>query len=116
MQRFLDRLFSSSPIFDIPPYRSSHSTGSDWARYLHSPPYQEDFQTISVAAVDHILNMAVLLRTPSKMQVLSMGTYCLVMTLITSCATMPPVSEAILWSSDPPARTLSQRHVSKITT
>lgn len=54
----------------------------------------------------HTFSREVLLATPSQTHVLSTGTYCLVMTLMTSCATMPPVREAVLWSSLEPARTL----------
>jgi hypothetical protein len=41
------------------------------------------------------------------MQVLLIGMYCFVMILITSCATMPPVSAEILCSSPPLARATS---------
>jgi hypothetical protein len=44
---------------------------------------------------------------PSNMQVLSIGMYCFVMILMTSCATMPPVSAEILCSSPPLARATS---------
>lgn len=55
----------------------------------------------------HILSICVLLVMPSNMQTLSMGMYCLVMILMTSCATMPPVKDEILWSSPPLARATS---------
>ena len=41
------------------------------------------------------------------MQVLSIGMYCFVMILMTSCATMPPVSAEMLCSSPPLARATS---------
>lgn len=41
------------------------------------------------------------------MQVLSIGMYCFVMILMTSCATMPPVNAEILCSSPPLARATS---------
>jgi hypothetical protein len=44
---------------------------------------------------------------PSKMHVLSIGMYCLVISLIASCATMPPVSAEILCSSPPLVRATS---------
>jgi hypothetical protein len=44
---------------------------------------------------------------PSKMHVLSIGMYCLVMILMTSCATIPPVNAEILCSSPPLARATS---------
>jgi len=56
---------------------------------------------------NQILNICVLLVIPSKTHVLSMGIYCLVMILITSCATMPPVKAEILCSSPPLARATS---------
>lgn len=54
----------------------------------------------------HTLMTILLLLMPSKMQVLSTGTYCSVMTLMISCDTIPPVKAPMLWSSAPPARTL----------
>jgi len=44
---------------------------------------------------------------PSKMHVLSIGMYCFVMILMTSCATIPPVNAEILCSSPPLARATS---------
>jgi len=55
----------------------------------------------------YILSTWVLLVIPSKMQVLSIGMYCLVMILIPSWATMPPVNADILCSSPPLARATS---------
>ena len=66
-----------------------------------------------IQSVQHLcstqtLMTMLLLRIPSKMHVLSTGTYCSVMALIISCETMPPVRAPMLCSSAPPARTLWQ--------
>ncbi len=55
----------------------------------------------------HILSTWVLLVIPSKMQVLSIGMYCLVIILITSWATIPPVNAEMLCSSPLLARATS---------
>jgi hypothetical protein len=57
----------------------------------------------------HTLRTMLLLLIPSKTHVLSMGTYCSVMTLMTSCDTIPPVNAPMLCISAPPARTLVNR-------
>lgn len=49
-----------------------------------------------MSTIFHNLKTEVLLVMPSNKQVLSTGTYCFVMTLMTSCATMPPVNAAML--------------------
>ena len=54
----------------------------------------------------YIRKTEAVLLIPSNKQVLSMGTYCLVMTLIISCATRPPTRADMLWSSPPDARVL----------
>ena len=49
----------------------------------------------------------VLLVMPSRMQVLSIGMYCFVIILITSCDAIPPIIAEILCSSPPLARETS---------
>jgi hypothetical protein len=56
---------------------------------------------------NQILSTCVLLVIPSNTQVLLIGIYCLVMILITSWATIPPVRAEILCSSPPLARATS---------
>jgi hypothetical protein len=77
---------------------------AEHARADHSFPYPLYIRIFHDA---YIRKTAVLLLTPSKIHVLSTGTYCSVMTLMTSCETIPPESAAILCSSAPPARTTS---------
>lgn len=47
-----------------------------------------------------------LLRMPSKINVPFSGMYCVVMSLMASCATIPPKSAAICGKTAPPARVL----------
>ena len=57
--------------------------------------------------VPQVVKTCVVLKMPSTTQVLWMGMYCFVTTLIISCATMPPVSAEMLCISLPFARTTS---------
>jgi hypothetical protein len=73
-------------------YRMSHLD-----RYLHVLPDSHS----------HILKTCVRLVMPSNTHVLSIGTYCFVMSFMTSCATIPPVKAEILCNSPICARATS---------